>query len=185
MIFAAMVAFVLLPTCIFVHELGHFAVANGYGWNPQMFPARVSYHLADDPGTTARVGFLVAGPIVDLCQVAIGLVVLILLGRKQGEGRGVVYWVGVVLSFVSVKWTLTPFIAAFNPANDEIQIASLLGWHPMLLPILVMFLGLPVLIYVFRQHLRAGGLVSLLLVPLFGFLGAAVWTQWLGPKILN
>ena len=184
LILSAMVAFVLLPSCIFVHELGHFAVTK-YGWEPRMLPAQVSFHLDHEPGTCARVMFSGAGPIIDVFQVATGLLILILLRRRDNEGRGILYWLGVVLAFVSVKWMLTPLIASFMPANDEIQISRLLGWHPMVLPLLVMLLGIPVAAFVFKQHLRHGSLVSLLFVPLFGFLGAGVWTQLLGPQIFN
>ena len=185
MIHSAMVAFILLPSCIFVHELGHFSVAKSYGWEPQMFPARVSFHLDHDPGKLPRVLFLVAGPIIDICQVATGVLILILLRRRDSEGRGILYWSGVVLAFVSVKWVLTPLIAFFVPANDEIQISEIVGWPPMLLPVLVMLLGVPVVVFVFKQHLRQGTVIPLLFVPLFGFLGAGVWTQLLGPQILN
>lgn len=180
-----MVAFVLLPFCIFVHELGHFAVAKSYGWEPRMLPAKVIFHFDQEPGTRARVLFLGAGPIIDICQVSTGLLILILLRRRDSEGRGIFYWSGVVLAFVSAKWMLTPLIASFMPSNDELQISKLIGWHAMALPVLVMLLGIPVVAFVFKQHLRHGKMVPLLFVPLFGFLGAGVWTQLLGPLIFK
>ena len=182
---AAMVSFILLPTCIFVHELGHFAVASSHGWEPQMFPAKVSFHYDQEPGKLPRVLFLAAGPIVDILQVTTGILILILLRRQASESRGIIYWTGFVLAFVSVKWVLTPLIAFLMPTNDEIQISALLGWHPMLLPVLVMLLGIPAVTYVFKQHLKHGTILSLLFVPLFGGLGVGVWTQLLGPRILN
>ena len=185
MILSALVAFILLPTCIFVHELGHFAVAKSHGWNPRIFPAFVSYHLDHDPGNFPKILFLTAGPFVDVCQVVIGILILYTLRQRDSDSRGTLYWSGVVLAFVSIKWMLTPLIAYFVPSNDEIQISTLLGWHPMLLPIIVMLIGIPVVVSFFKQHLRHGKIAPLLMVPLFGFLGAGVWTQLLGPQILR
>ncbi len=182
---AAIVSFILLPTCIFVHELGHYSVARTYGWRAKMFPAYVSFHYDKEQPTSARVMFLIAGPAIDFLQIAAGLSILVLVSQRIGKARGLLYWVGVTLAGCSLKWAVTPLIALYVPASDELQISTVVGWYPMLLPVLVMLPGVAVVTHVTRQHLKHGTLFELLCVPLSGFLGAGAWTQLIGPQIFN
>ena len=90
-----------------------------------------------------------------------------------------------MLAFVSIKWALTPVFAHFIPSNDETQISTLLGWHAMMLPFLVMIPGLLILTFLVKQHLKRSSWLPLTLVPVCGGLGAGTWVDVLGPLILG
>lgn len=181
---ASIVAFFLLPICCFVHELGHYFVAKSYGWTTTLMPAQVTYKL-DNQTELQRIAFLLGGPIVDILQIGTGCVILYALRSNSSRSRNLLYWVGMVCSFVCVKWLMTPVFAAFVPMNDELQISQLLGWHPMLLPIMVMLLSIPILTYVIRQHTRHASWLPLACIPVFGFTGGALWVTLIGPMLLS
>lgn len=181
---AAVVSLVVLPICIFVHELGHFFVAVAYEWQAKLSPAQVTYS-DENVANIQRLYFLAAGPLIDVLQITTGLAILIWLRNQDSDQRGVLYWIGAVLTFVSIKWLLTPIAAEFMPMNDEVQISSLLGWNPMVLPFLVMSLGVIVLAFLVKQHIRSGSIYQLAFLPIFGFLGAGAWMKVVGPLILN
>lgn len=180
---AACVSLIGLPLCIFTHELGHFAVAKLYGWPTELHPAKVVYF--SNPAVLPRILFLAAGPMVDLLQLASGVATLRWLHRSKHAPSGLIYWMGLVLSFVSVKWLITPFFAYFIPMNDERQISSLLGLPSMLLPCAVAVPGAIAMFFLIRQHRKHHPLASLTIVPLAGILGAGVWINLIGPLLLK
>ncbi|MCA8999825.1 MAG: hypothetical protein KDA80_22710 [Planctomycetaceae bacterium] len=183
LLLAAFVSFLGLPACIFVHELGHYAVARAYGWQTTLFPAMVTY--TGNPDRNPRLLFLLAGPLIDLLQIGSGIAILWRFRHRRDRERLAFYWVGVILTFVSVKWVLTPLIAPFHTWNDERQISTLIGCPPMVLPGLVLIPGLICLSFLIRQHLRHGAIHSLVLIPAGGLSGAGLWINLLGPWLLG
>lgn len=182
---AALVPLVLLPTCAVVHELGHLSVAKAYGYRTQLLPAKAIYFYSNEPGANRRLAFLIAGPVVDVLQVATGLTILLCMRMHEDKQRKLIYWVAMVFASISMKWVATPLGAYFVRSNDEAQISALLGWHRMSLPFVVMLLGIPIMVYIVRQHLKQGSFMQLAIAPSFGILGGGIWVKVLGPMLLN
>lgn len=179
---AAAVAFFALPACIFVHELGHLSVAAANGWERKLFATRVVYYEREITDAQ-RLLFLAAGPLIDVLQMATGLLILRRLAKSPEPGRRPLFWFGTVLAFVSFKWLLTPVFALSVPGNDERQISEIIGLHTMALPALTGLAGAVLTAVLIRTQARTRTLWPLTMVLVFGGLGAATWEKALGPLL--
>jgi hypothetical protein len=147
---ALLMAF-LFPMGIMIHECGHFLAGKALGWNVTFSATSVGYSYTVEPPLGSRLLFLAAGIVCDVAFVTAGLFWLSRQCRQSQRVGGPKFWIATTLTIFSVRWSLAPLFVAIGK-SDEGFMSELLGMNRWTIPLITMAVGIPIAVYVIKQH---------------------------------
>lgn len=176
------------PSCIFLHEYGHYFAATSLGCEAKLYAMRTTFTGAFDNQLSADFANLLvtsAGPLVQVFSLMLGSFVLwISVQRYRDTQRppGLVFWISSLLTLSGLRWLFT---IPRGRATDEATISELLGLHWYVMPVALLLLSIAAVVFLIWAHLKADNIVSLLVSVPAAMLGAALWAKVVGPMLLG
>jgi hypothetical protein len=172
-VYPCLLAILLMPVLIFLHECGHFVVASAYGAGPEF---RLTHVIIADGYKTEFGRFCgkAAGPLVD-ALIAVGG--FLWLRRRHGvrgdAPAGLPDWVATIFVLRATDSILGFVVALTRGAVplDGVQMSVMLGWPPWLLPGFFAVLALALITTALRLLPRGSRLLPVVGIYLGAVLG--------------
>jgi hypothetical protein len=184
-----LLAFVIGPSIVLLHELGHYFSALALGMHPQLGVMRVEIGFAR---LAKRIVATSSGPTVDVAICLVGLLWLIKRKRdKPFTPFELQHWLFFVLSLASLRWIIQPLFSWAIPGAgwfgllDEQQVSSMLGLPGFVLPVMAVLFGVCAFCVSISLHPKGTKLIALAKTIPAMCLGMAVWAFIVGPAIFG
>jgi hypothetical protein len=174
----------IMPSFIFFHECGHYAVARYFGLHAQFRSAEVRITGTDTPSFYKKDDWIVlAGPLTNFLLMIAGFVWLRCLRQRRIDAPPTwIDWLATVVALNAGRW-LRCF--AGTPAHpqpaDEAQLSRIAGCPPWVLPYLLGILAVWVIVMIIRLHPPGSRLIPFTSIFTGGALGAFLWVRVVGP----
>lgn len=169
------------PIMILLHELAHYVVAVGLGYNPTLCYDQVTLPPSEIIGQNHMALIVLAGPIIECLLAILGLTWLVKNTHSPGTNRKALKWIATAFSIAGLRWFKT---ACDGPHSDEAKLSEMLGFHYWVGPLLLLMPSLLAVFIIWRFH-RANHSV---LPFAAGFLACVIsgltWITYAGPSLL-
>lgn len=178
---AVVVLSLFFPVGMLLHEGGHWIAAKCFGWDTHFAYSQVAFYNVTDLSRRSYCIFKLAGPLVDVAFVSIGLTYFSRAGSSaQSRASRLRYWIATALLLSAMRWLKAPF----QPGADESTISELLGMPWYVIPYALFAPACLVIAYLIRIHFREGTLVPLVIGFGSGMSSFLLWYLLLGPRLL-
>jgi hypothetical protein len=179
-----LVAFVVCPAFIVLHELAHLGAGDWLGFDGQLHYAKVTGVIPQDKLTPqADLLHTGAGPLAQALLTVGGFVGLYWLRRNRRTSPATLLdWLATVLILNAGRWVWG--LAGPPRCIDERQISQILGMPAWLIPDILGLLAVIPLVIAVRLHPPGSRLLPFTALILGASAATVVWFRLLGPLLL-